>query len=78
MNWTQIGIALLGIPALWLVSRPEQSLRKWGFVFGLAAQFFWYWASIEGKLWGILIVNIFYTYSWCQGIYFNFIKHGGY
>jgi hypothetical protein len=69
----QIMIFILGVPALWLLGRPEKWSR-WGFVCGLAAQPFWYITVIQNQQWGVLILNIFYTYSWCQGIYYKFIK----
>jgi len=73
MHFDQIMIFLLGVPALWLVGRTEP-WRRWGFVFGLLAQPFWYYSVIKNHQWGILLLNICYTYCWIQGIYFNFIK----
>jgi hypothetical protein len=70
---SQIMIFVLGVPALWLIGRPE-SWSKWGFIFGLCAQPFWYYSVIINHQYGILLLNMFYTYSWCQGIYFKFIK----
>ena len=71
---SQIFIFVLGVPALWLVSRPEKWSR-WGFVLGFISQPFWYYQTITNHQWGIFALSIFYTYSWLQGIYFNFIKH---
>jgi hypothetical protein len=70
----QIGILVLGAPALWLVSRPEK-WKRWGYVLGLLAQVFWYYETISKAQWGIVALNVLYTYSWCQGIYFYFIKN---
>ena len=71
--FVQIGILVLGAPALWLVSRTED-WKKWGYVLGLLAQAFWYWETITKQQWGIVALNVLYTYSWCQGIYLYFIK----
>ena len=70
---SQIMIFVLGVPALWLISRPEK-FSRYGFILGLLAQPFWYYTTIKNQQWGIVALNICYTYSWCQGIYFNFIK----
>lgn len=69
----QIMIFILGVPALFLVSRTEE-WKKWGYVLGLLAQIFWYWETIDKQQWWILALNIVYTFSWCQGIYLYFIK----
>jgi hypothetical protein len=73
MILSQIMIFLLGAPALWLIGRPEKWSR-WGFVLGLMAQPFWYYATIVDHQYGILALNVVYTYNWCQGIYFRFYK----
>jgi|WetSurSiteA1Bulk_404760.scaffolds.fasta_scaffold194091_2 hypothetical protein len=74
MSFDQIMIFMLGVPALWLVSKRESHIRKWGFLFGLGAQPFWYISVIESHQWGILLLNICYTFSWINGIYQHFIK----
>jgi hypothetical protein len=70
---SQIMIFVLGSTALWLVGRPE-SWSRWGFVLGLCAQPFWYLTVIQHHQYGILALNICYTYSWIQGIYYKFYK----
>jgi len=70
---SQIFIIVLGIPTFFLISRPE-SWRRWGFVLGLISQPFWYYQTITHQQWGIFILSLFYTYTWCQGIYFGFVK----
>lgn len=64
----QIGIILFGCSAIWLVSRTE-NWKKWGYIVGLLSQPFWFWTAIENSQWGIFLVSLFYTYSWCQGIW---------
>jgi hypothetical protein len=66
-------IFILGVPALFLVSRTEE-WKKWGYIFGILAQIFWYIEIIDKQQWWILALNICYTYSWIQGIYLYFIK----
>lgn len=70
---SQIMIFVLGVPALVLLGRPEKWSR-WGFILGLAAQPFWYYQTIVGEQYGILALNIVYTFAWCQGIYYKFYR----
>jgi nicotinamide riboside transporter PnuC len=67
---SQIGIAFLGITSIILIARKN----KWGFVFGLLAQPFWYITSYINKQWGIFLLSFVYTISWCYGIYEWFFK----
>lgn len=64
----QVGIMIFGASAIWLVGRKE-NWRKWGYLLGLCSQPFWIYSSINNEQWGILVMTLFYTYSWCQGIY---------
>ena len=73
MDFSQIMILIFGCSAIWLVARKEH-WRKWGYIIGLLAQPFWFYSSIVNKQWGILILTIFYTYSWAMGIYNYWIK----
>jgi hypothetical protein len=70
---SQVIIFVLGVPALWLVGRPEKWSR-WGFVLGLLAQPAWYYSTITNHQYGIVALNVFYTFCWLQGIYYGFIK----
>jgi nicotinamide riboside transporter PnuC len=66
----QIGITIFGVTAIILVAKKN----KWGFVFGLISQPFWFISSYMNKQWGILILNVIYTFSWSYGIYNWFFK----
>lgn len=61
----QIGIPVFGVGAILLVSRKS----KWGFVFGLLSQPFWFMTAIINKQVGIIVVNVAYTLSWAYGLY---------
>ena len=67
---SQIIIFAFGILAIILVARKN----KWGFVFGLLSQPFWYITSYTHKQWGIFFISIAYTLSWSYGIYEWFCK----
>ena len=71
---SQIMIFILGVPALWLIGRPEKWSR-WGFIFGLLAQPAWYFETITHQQYGMLALNIVYTFCWGQGIYYKWIKN---
>jgi len=45
---------------------------RWGFVFGLATQPFWFYTSFRHRQWGIFIASIFYAFGWAIGVYRNF------
>jgi nicotinamide riboside transporter PnuC len=66
----QIGLAIFGVTAIILVAKKN----KWGFVFGLLSQPFWFISSFMNKQWGIFLLNIIYTFSWSYGIYIWFFK----
>ena len=73
MNWdliAQIGVSIFGIAAIVLVSRKN----KWGFLFGLLSQPFWFITSFVNKQWGVFFLTIIYTFSWAYGIYEWFYK----
>ena len=66
----QIGIAILGIIAIILVAKKN----KWGFVFGLLSQPFWFITSLINKQWGVFLLSIIYVGIWIFGIYNWFFK----
>lgn len=68
---SQIGIAVLGVTAIILVAKKN----KWGFVFGLLSQPFWFITSFINEQWGIFFLTIIYSGSWLLGIYEWFFKN---
>jgi nicotinamide riboside transporter PnuC len=66
----QIGISVLGITAIILVSRKN----KWGFVFGLLSQPFWFTTAYLNSQWGVFFLSLIYTGSWAYGIWEWFFK----
>ena len=67
----QIGISFFGILAIILVSRKN----KWGFVFGLLSQPFWFITAFINQQWGVFFLSIIYTCSWLYGIHEWFPKN---
>ena len=72
--FSQIGIALFGCSAIWLVGRKEVQVRRWGYVAGLCGQPFWLYTSITAKQWGIVALCLWYTFAWGSGFYNHWIS----
>jgi hypothetical protein len=69
----QIAIMVFGSLAIYLVSRTDK-YQRWGYIMGLLGQPFWMYVTYTSEQWGILIMSIVYTYSWCNGIWNYWIK----
>jgi hypothetical protein len=69
----QIGIALFGVTAVFLTQSKSANARKFACLVGMASQPFWIWAAIHAGQWGILIVNVLYTFAWGKGIWQHWI-----
>ncbi len=69
----QVWILITSCSAMWLISRPERWSRL-GFIIGLFSQPAWLYTTYIHEQWGAFLVACWYTYTWCQGIYFNYIK----
>jgi nicotinamide riboside transporter PnuC len=61
---SQIGVSIFGITAIVLVAKKN----KWGFVFGLASQPFWFITSFINQQWGVLLLCFMYTATWLYGV----------
>ncbi len=68
----QVVIAVLSIAAAYLVA-SDGPMQRWGYVVGLLSQPFWFITTWRTRQYGILIVAIFYTGAWVQGIANRFI-----
>ena len=67
---SQIGVAVLMIPAIILVARKN----KWGFILGVLAQPFFFITTYMHKQWGLFLLALIYTGSWTYGVYEWFYK----
>ena len=70
----QIGIALLGVTAIWLSQSADHKRRKFACLFGLAGQPFWFWSAVAAEQWGIFILCFFYTVAWARGVKTNWLS----
>jgi hypothetical protein len=64
----QVGIALTGATAIFVVGLKEPRRRRWGFVLGVCGQPFWIYTTWNHEQWGILLLTAVYTYSWINGL----------
>lgn len=69
----QVGIAICGVSAIWLVNAREPRWARWGPVMGLLGQPFWFITTVMNGQWGIVALCFLYTWAWWRG----FIKHWG-
>lgn len=69
----QTFIVLFSASAVWFVSRKEK-WRRWGYILGLCGEPFWFYSLYHTKQWGIMVLCVWYAYSWGQGVYNFWIK----
>lgn len=70
----QIGILIFGMGAVFLVNDPRPAVSRWGPVFGLCAQPFWFFETYTHEQWGIFACSFVYAYSWLRGFHNRWIK----
>lgn len=66
----QVGLTIFGIIGIFLMNRKN----RWGCVFGLIAQPFWFISTFINHQWGMFILSVVYTLIWINGIYNWFFK----
>lgn len=72
-NIAQIWIGIFGVLAIYCVNRDDK-LQRWGCIAGVIAQPAWYATTYINEQYGIMFLSIFYSYSWCLGVYNFWIK----
>lgn len=65
----QFLIAVLTIPALFLVAQRNPNKQRWGFLIGLIGQPFWLWSTFSSDAYGMFVVSVFCTWSWLVGVW---------
>lgn len=66
---SQIFIAILGVTAVWLTQQPNEALKKYACIFGIASQPFWFYAAWASQQWGIFFLCFVYSAAWLFGFY---------
>jgi hypothetical protein len=70
----QLFIGIFGIASIILTNDPHARIRRYGCLFGMAAQPFWIYSSYTAEQWGILALCACYTIGWGRWIYHQWIK----
>jgi hypothetical protein len=60
--------------AVYFVARTEPNLNRWGYVFGLASEPGWMYASWVADQWGTFLLTIWWSYYWGVGAWRRFKK----
>ena len=71
---SQLGIALLGVTAIYLSQSDSPTKTKWACIFGLLGQPFWFYSSFATGNWGIFALCFLYTWAWYKGFDKNWVK----
>ena len=50
--YNQLAIAIFGVTAIFLSQQKNSELQRYGCIFGLAAQPFWFYTSYQSQQWG--------------------------
>lgn len=63
----QLAIAIFGVTAIFLSQDEDKNKQKYACIFGLISQPFWFWTTIKGEQWGMVVLCFFYSYAWYRG-----------
>lgn len=69
----QIGIAVTGVVAIWLVQEPDSRWYRWGCLIGFIGQPLWFIMAWMNAQWGIFVLCIFCALSWYRGVHKHFV-----
>lgn len=69
----QLFLASFGLLAVWCLSRNRLSTRRYGYIFGLCSQPFWYWTTFNNGQWGLFILTGCYSVIYCRGFYLHWL-----
>jgi len=75
MFWCQVGITCLGVPAIFISQSLIHDTRRWGSVFGLIGQPFWFTMAYLTNAWGVFFMCLFYTYAWGTGFFNHWVTY---
>ena len=65
----QFGIGVPGLAAIYLTQQPRADLRRYACILGMLSQPFWFLTTIPNGQWGVVALNVVYTFLWGRSIY---------
>lgn len=65
----QVALTILSSLAIWIAQDDRRHVRRWGAVFGLISQPFWFYTAFQTQAWGIFIMTVVYSLSWGRGVW---------
>jgi len=77
LPWDQIGILVIGLPALWLTTYRQFRIRRWAYILGLVSEVFWIWTCVAHEQWLILGSVAAYTFVWGRGFWEHWLRKDG-
>jgi hypothetical protein len=70
----QAFIGIFGIASIILTNDPRANVRRYGCLFGMAAQPFWFYSAYSAEQWGIFALAFVYSAGWARGIWHQWIR----
>lgn len=65
---SQALVSILGCGTVYLLGCKSHSLRRWGYVCGVASEPFWLYTLIYNQQWMILPLTVVYITGWLRGL----------
>lgn len=73
----QVALTILSSLAIWIAQDDRQHVRRWGSLFGLISQPFWFYTAYQSQAWGIFFMTLIYTLSWGRGVWRGWVRKPG-
>jgi len=70
----QIAIVLFCMSSIFIVNDPRPRVSRWGCLFGLMSEPFWFYTTYTHSQWGIFAASFVYAFSWARGVYHQWIR----
>lgn len=75
-NIFEFYLLFFGGSAIFLLSLKSKKISRYGFWCGLISQPGWLYISLTSKHLAMLILSLWYSFAWCNGVRNNFFKRG--